>query len=403
MPTPRRTARVWGDVPNERPHIRRVDTGNPAARCLAEQAEPRARRRSRRIRASAHEAPIATPWVTLLCKYRDVAAEPVSPAHVQDMMGETYPRLGHYWRELSYGRISLAGSRTVGWVTLPGARAEYHDAEGNPHFARLLEHATTAAADQVQFADFFGINLVFNDGVGCCNWGARWHTTLQGTERAWGVTWLPPTAMRFLHDVAHEMGHGYGLPHARDDHWDVMSWGSCGLPSAIHHPVFGCVDVHTIAWHKDKLGWIPPERKHVHLKGSRTLVLERLAQPGPEGLLLVQIPIPGTETRCYTLEARTRVGYDEALPGNAVIIHDIDPTRDMPAALVQNPAHEHPMWLPGETFTDAAHGIRVSVLTATETGFVVRIRAGRDVPAALVSSRHRTMGSSPQPEGGMPA
>jgi hypothetical protein len=323
---------------------------------------------------------VATPWVTVLCKYKDVSAEPVSPAHAQDMMGDTYPRLGHYWREVSYGQISLAGSRTVGWVTLPGEKAEYHDTEGNPNFARLLEHATAAAAEQVQFPEFFGINLVFNDGVGCCNWGARWHTTIQGIERDWGVTWLPPSAMRFLHDVAHEMGHGYGLPHSRDDHWDVMSWGSCGLPSGIHHPVFGCVDVHTIAWHKDRLGWIPPERKHVHTSGSCTLMLERLAQPGPDGFLMAQIPVPGRETRCYSVEARIRNGYDEALPGDGVIIHEIDTTREMPAEPVKNPAREHPLWLPGETFTDTANGVHVTVHAATATGFEVGIRIESEMP-----------------------
>src|SRR3712207_8380413 len=55
------------------------------------------------------------------------------------------------------------------------------------------------------FDDYHGINLFFNGGVGCCNWGTRWLMTLGGVTREWGVTWLPPSALRNLHDVAHEM------------------------------------------------------------------------------------------------------------------------------------------------------------------------------------------------------
>ncbi len=99
-----------------------------------------------------------------------------------------------------------------------------------------------------------------------------------------------------------------------DSPWDIMS-------NSEH-------DQHTIAFHKDMLGWLPGDRKLVLLPGSVvTTTLERLALPTAEGYLVVQLPIPdGAEDgHFYTLEARRRVGRDQDLPGDAVIIHDVLP------------------------------------------------------------------------------
>ena len=43
----------------------------------------------------------------------------MAPAYFEDLFGATRPGLADYWREVSYGQISLAGSRMVGWYTLP--------------------------------------------------------------------------------------------------------------------------------------------------------------------------------------------------------------------------------------------------------------------------------------------
>jgi hypothetical protein len=78
------------------------------------------------------------------------------------------------------------------------------------------------------------------------------------------------------------------------------------------------------------------------------------------------------------VEARRRVGFDARLPGDAVVIHEIEPDRQMPAVLVSRAAERDlratgSMWKPGQTFTDEAHGITISVDAETETGFVVTV------------------------------
>ena len=139
---------------------------------------------------------------------------------------------------------------------------------------------------------------------------------------------------------------------------------------------------HVIAYDKDLLGWIPADRKIVVApQGTVTIELAALANPAAQGYLLAQIPIAGDPARFYTVEARLRVGYDRALPADAVLIHEIDPTRDPPARLVNHlgdgdTREAAGMWQPGDVFIDAAGGVAVAVENATATGFVVTIATG---------------------------
>ena len=96
-----------------------------------------------------------------------------------------------------------------------------------------------------------------------------------------------------------------------------------------YYPEYGdCRSVHTIAYHKDHLGWIPPARKYVAPRNStRAITLERLAQPGPDGYLMAQIPIGDSTTHFYTVEARLFAGYDEEIPNEAIVIHKVDTTQ----------------------------------------------------------------------------
>ncbi len=59
------------------------------------------------------------PFATILCKFADVPDEPDPVAYFERLLGNAYPGLDHYWREVSYGAISLAGSRVTGWHALP--------------------------------------------------------------------------------------------------------------------------------------------------------------------------------------------------------------------------------------------------------------------------------------------
>ena len=206
------------------------------------------------------------------------------------------------------------------------------------------------------------------------------------------MTWMTPEYQSHQATWAHEMGHALGLQHSSgpygqddvafspttyDSDWDVMSsGGSCMFPD----PQYGCVGAHTIAYHKDFLGWIPADRKYVALPNTtRTITLERLAQPGTEGYLMAQIPIGDSATEFYTVEARLFAGYDEEIPDEAVVIHKVDTTlADRLAQVVDidnngDPNDDGAMWTVGEIFTDVENSLQVSIDAAYAGGYRVTI------------------------------
>ncbi len=325
------------------------------------------------------------PWITLLCKFSDYAAEPRTPSFFQGMYGSAYPGLDHYWREQSYNLMNVAGSGSVAhWYVLPNPRSYYvHD--GAMDLNRGAQDCTAVADAAVNFSTYLGINMMFNFDLDGYAWGGSRWLTLDGANRRWYMTWEPPWGYADITVIEHEMGHGFGLPHSSgnygqtyDNRWDVMSdtWTDCGNS---RDPTYGCLGQHTIAYHKNIDGWISATRRDTISAGNQaTITLEQLALPQTGNFLMAQIPIGGSATHFYTVEVRRKVGYDVKLPGQAVVIHEVDTTRNIPAHIVDidgngNTGDAAAMWLPGETFNDAANHISVQVLSATASGFVVTI------------------------------
>lgn len=344
-------------------------------------------------RAAADPEPAVTgaqPWVDVLCKFSDKPAEPKPPSYFQDLMSGNPFGLDHYWREVSYDLANIAGSAVTSWVTLPQPRAYYVPPGSSANLSALANDCANAGvAAGVNFPSYVGINFVFNDTLDCCAWGGGRTMTLNGVTKAYRTTWMP--SWSYSQGVfAHEMGHGFGLPHSSgpygntyDSNWDPMS-------NTYHHshPTFQYVVPHTISYHKDILGWIPPARKFVAPPNStQTITIERIGQPTANGTyLMAQIQFGASATTYYTVEARRFSGYDVYVPGEAIVLHSVVPGRSVgtpgsPANVVDvdgngNPNDAGAMWLPGEIFVDSANGVAVRVNSVDATSFSVTITRG---------------------------
>lgn len=316
-------------------------------------------------------------WISILCKFSDVSAEPHPLSHYQQMYGKTAPGLDHYWRELSYNAIELEGSAAVGWYSLPHPKAHYLPFD--QHTAELANDCMAAADSDVDFTNYIGLNLMLNDkSSGLAGLGGRIYLTKDGESKLWRAAW------NFVHDpvvIEHEMGHAFGLPHSYDNPWDIMGGNECQNQD----PVYGCLGQHTITYHKDALlGWIPANHKFVaNDKGSVSISLERLALPQTNNYKMAQIPIGGSNTHFYTVEARRLAGYDVGLKGDAVVIYEIDTTRNEPAHIIDSDGNgdnwdDGPLWTVGEAFRDNANGIAVSVDSSTSSGYIVTITTSLD-------------------------
>jgi hypothetical protein len=364
-----------------------------------------------------------TRWVTLMCKFSDIDAEQKNKAFFDSQYGEAVGQLGHYWREVSYNKIDLTGSSAYGWFTLPQPRSQYVTQENGKDKAdlrKLFADCGAAADATVDFNSVQGVNMMFNGNLDGYAWGGGSCAPLEGrTNFCTRVTWNPPWSFSNLAPLAHEMGHGYGLPHSDnsdgdddtyDNPWDVMS---DGWANAVGDATYGTRPKHINMFQRHRLNWVDTARQRVIALGdlaTRDIALDyaHLPTSGDVQMLVLSLSPQADPyaTIVYTLEARRRQGaYENALAGDAVIIHRVERSgtaysvdADVPAANRAN--NEGSMFKVGERWVTPEGSHVVTVKAQTATGFVLSIGPPRVMSSplpALVRTTPVTSSSASSP------
>ncbi|KRA53743.1 hypothetical protein ASD77_03535 [Pseudoxanthomonas sp. Root65] len=372
-------------------------------------------------------APIngVTRWVTLMCKFSDAADEQKDLAFFQSQYGEGVGQLGHYWREVSYNKINLAGSTAHGWYTLPSPRSTYVtkvDGKDKADLNKLFADCASAAPDTVDLNAPVGINMMFNGDLDGFAWGGQSCATVRGARLCKRVTWNPPWSFRNLAPLAHEMGHGYGLPHSDnsdgdsdtyDNPWDVMSdsWNN-----AVGDATYGTRPKHINIFQRHRLSWVDTARQRVVPLGdlaTRDITLDYAHLTGSANAQMLVLSLsPQADpyaTVVYTLEARKREGtYEGNLAGNAVIIHKVERSgtaysidAEVPPANRSN--NEGSMFKVGERWITPEASHLVTIKAQTATGFVLTVGPPRVMSSPLPALVRPAAVSAPSSSIAVPA
>lgn len=390
--------------------VRRIDAIVPIDDLMRVSASGRTRARA--VAQGDEAVAGVTSWVTLMCKFNDIATEQKPVSFFQSQYGSAIGQLDNYWQEVSYGQINLAGSDAYGWATLPQPRSYYVTVDTTTNkdkadLTKLFQDCVDAHDGNVNFAvngGVQGVNMMFNGDLDGFAWGGSRCATLDGINKCWSTTWNPPWSFGNLAPLSHEMGHAYGLPHANnsdndtdpyDNPWDVMSdaWSN-----AVGNATYGSLPKHINIYSRNRLGWVSAARKLTVTAGApaRSVVVDRASLPGSVNRQMLILNYPDQTSRYYTLEVRKRGGnYENRLAGDAVIIHEVVTSRKEPAWSMDAdtpPANrannEGSMFKVGETWVSSDYAFRVTVDSSTAEGFVVTVRPGprKSLPGQPVPS-----------------
>ncbi|MER5733386.1 M6 family metalloprotease domain-containing protein [Streptomyces sp. NPDC002138] len=319
-----------------------------------------------------------------------------------DRLAEFFPQTSDWFRTSSYGRLTYKPEAPIRtWLRMPMPFSAYGIERGTayePGYRQLVEHIARAADAQVDFSRYDLINILITPNAGPSALDTVLSVTFSGNAEAPKADGVPLANTSFIYSrqddgsgsyretgyrvLPHENGHVFGLPdlYTQDGggavgHWDVMSedWGA-------NNDLLG--------WHKWKLGWLDANQISCAAKsGTSDHILSPLAVEGGTKLAFV----PTSESAGYAVEVRTQAGNDEAVCKPGVLIYKVDsevdtgrgPVTVADSAAASGGCTRRPNvhgelsdapYKPGETFTDAAAGISISVVGELRTGgYQVRI------------------------------
>ncbi|QJR12074.1 hypothetical protein DSM104443_03157 [Usitatibacter rugosus] len=322
-----------------------------------------------------------TSWAIVLCKFKDIPAEPFTVKDAEIFFTEAGKGQGmmfDFWRDMSFGKVDLTGSKVFGWFDLPLTFDEFNKLGGEPPAGRdeKLELCRKAAKG-VKLDDFYGTVVVWNDDRGEF-WGTTKRVALTPSS-------LVPAA------AGHEMGHGYGMNHSMGwprivygDPWDTMSFAR----------------VHTFmgsggksgpglnASYRALLEWLDPRRIVDVTPGPlRAVRLDSVSFEAGTDMHMARIRL--TPDEHLDVELRTQDGWDAGIPEPVVLVHRVGLGH---VTLLERNAGGSYDLQPGERYYDAAYDVQVRVRSIDFGNAKADIEIGPTGPTVRASLH-------PQPNG----
>jgi M6 family metalloprotease-like protein len=346
-----------------------------------------------RLAEAATQVHGSTRWAVLLCKFSDDNTEPHAQQFYRDFFSETGAGQGglyDYWKTVSYGNIDLSGSSVFGWYTLPYTAAELNNLGGPQPGGRaqkIQACVDTAMNDPAFpawtiFSSYYGIAVMWNNPGQ--TWGGQQTIAMHGwgfngSLYGWGWRTMGAVALNAdawqLAPAAHEVGHGYGLPHSfaepnaeYGDRWDIMSWARVFWYNT---SPWGASGPSLSAAYRSQLGWIPANRTYTYPGGavSQSLRLTPVNQPNGTDYMMAQVPIDATTM--WIVEQRQKSGYDRGIPRTVVQVRILH--TDTGRSFLETSDQGSQEFLVNSSFTNTTLGLQMQVADLQESSALIRI------------------------------
>lgn len=294
------------------------------------------------------------------------AAGTQTQAYYNDLIfGTTTGKMKHYYSEVSYGLITIAGTVTANWLRSSknmawwGADSVWGIDDANGPIFELAREAVVLADSVFNFAPYdtdnngvitaseLSLCIVHagngqeSSGVSTDIWSHRWYifglgyaynyiplsdTFVDGkriskhpSDDAGGYFMQAETSPMGV--FAHEFGHDLGLPDLYDTDYSsdgIGYWGLMGAGSWLGSPA-GSSPAHPIGWSKARLGWISPTT----VSSGSNIPVKQIETYQSQSLYKLTI----TSTEYFLIENRQQTGYDSYLPGSGMLIWHIDDSK----------------------------------------------------------------------------
>ncbi|WP_107485753.1 M6 family metalloprotease domain-containing protein [Streptomyces marincola] len=340
----------------------------------------------------AYPRPVGTVrGVMLFLSFTD-AAPRLSPERIA---ADYFPATTDYFRAASYGKLDLRTEVVPEWLRMPGTSQEYgirRDWEPDRRSA-YLKDALKTVSGRVDLAAYDIVYLVADpdapgvdpDATKVVNFDKP--VTVGDAEIRRLVTVFEQRRPD-RNVLAHETGHVFDLPDLYDrpengwGDWDthVGDWDLMGSQFGLSPELFG--------WHKWKLGWLGPGHVDcVRGPGTTLHTLQPLGAPlekgDPESDTRLAVVRTGP-AEALVAEARAPMGNDTTTCTRGVLLYRVRsdiPSAEGPIEVLDghpdtsacHATSVHPRLADapletGESYYDAAAGVRVEVGERTVTG-----------------------------------
>lgn len=309
--------------------------------------------------------------LVVMVNFQDKQTQPFTREQAQAVMFGT---TSDFYREASYGQTWLTGD-VYGWYTIPVSSS----ACDTTAIATYAQQAAANAGANLNAYD----HMVYAFPQNACTWQGR--GSVGGSpSQAWVNEWFE------LGIVGHELGHNFGLYHSRSmDCGDASVGTNCTISEYgdMFDLMGGADHAHFNLFQKERLGWINggtnPPITTVATSGTYWLDSFEPGTMTAKGLKILKSTDASTGMKTwYYLERRSAYGFDSFLAGNANVINGViirtgsDSSGQDTYLLDMTPATAtwyDPALTVGQSFTDAAAGITIAVLSADATGAMVQV------------------------------